>query len=185
MKWSSFVLTIVAAPALALSWPVAARAQEASTPCVNDIDCTAGGTACGTDVCNWNMGKICVPAASATMEDNWCGGDYSTTYDQATADMECKCHAQGATCVNFHCTIWTVDAGSSGASGASAADSGGPSGTAASGSATSDASTGGGSSGGGSSGGCSIAWPSEPPSAAFAALGFASGIVLARRRKRS
>lgn len=168
MKWNSFLLAAIAAPALALSLSGAARAQDASAPaCINDIDCTGSGTACGTEVCNWNMGKICVPAANAAMQDTWCGGDYSTTYDQATADMECKCHAEGATCMNFHCTIWTVDAGST-------SDAG-------SGAAAPEAA-------GGSSGGCSVARGSEPRSVAFGALcalGFASGIAASRRRKRS
>jgi MYXO-CTERM domain-containing protein len=97
----------IAALAL-LGLPATAHAQ---TLCTNDTDCTANGTACGTDVCDWNQGKTCVSATSAQASD-WCGGDYTSNESQAMADSECKCHGQGATCSDFHCTFFVpADAG--------------------------------------------------------------------------
>jgi|HubBroStandDraft_2_1064218.scaffolds.fasta_scaffold404316_2 hypothetical protein len=172
MKWNSFLLAVVVAPAFASSWSVPAGAQDAATSCVNDVDCIASGTACGTEVCDWNMGKVCVPAVTASMLDTWCGDSPAATYDAASADIECKCYAEGAVCMNYHCTIWfPPDAGSSGASG-----------TASGGSApTEDAGAGG---AGGSSGGCSVSFGEENASLTFGALGFVGCVAVSRRRLR-
>ena len=77
-----FVLTMLAGA-------FAARSASAQS-CVNDIDCTAN-PACGGDVCDWVVTPLmtCKPAGGQTTgHDGWC-----------MVDSDCKCHAQGATCV--------------------------------------------------------------------------------------
>ena len=94
--------------AFALALPATAQAQ---TVCTNDTDCTANGTACGTDVCDWNLSKTCVSATSAGVTD-WCGGDYGSGESQSAEDAQCKCHGEGATCHNYHCSFFVPqDAG--------------------------------------------------------------------------
>jgi hypothetical protein len=68
--------------------PTSAKAQT----CMYDTDCTANGTACGTDVCSWATNpRQCVPANS---DPGQCGGD-----------AECKCAAEGATCTMIYCSF--------------------------------------------------------------------------------
>jgi hypothetical protein len=74
---------------VALLWPRGAAAQM---PCTYDTDCTAAGTACGTDVCSWAMTPHqCVPAG--------------TDPGQCHGDVECKCAPEGATCTQVYCSF--------------------------------------------------------------------------------
>jgi hypothetical protein len=62
--------------------------------CVNDIDCTANGTACGSDVCVW-PGMRCMPAGYGKIgTEGWC-----------TVDTDCKCYRQGAKCYPPYCSF--------------------------------------------------------------------------------
>jgi hypothetical protein len=62
--------------------------------CVNDIDCTANGTACGSDVCVW-PGMRCMPAGYGKIgTEGWC-----------TVDTDCKCSGQGAKCYPPYCSF--------------------------------------------------------------------------------
>src|SRR5262245_53217101 len=85
--------------------------------CTNDIDCPNGAT-CGGDVCQWDSAgnHTCVAAGTnATGSDGWC-----------TADTDCKCMAEGATCATIHCTFTQSTSGSagSGSAGTSSTSSG-------------------------------------------------------------
>lgn len=72
----------------------------AKEECINDIDCTAHGTACGTDICSWtSTPHRCVPASSGRT-NGWC-----------TTSADCKCAAQGAACVSSYCTFTLPPAG--------------------------------------------------------------------------
>jgi hypothetical protein len=110
IKYNAFVLAafVVAAPALA--WSTSARAES----CVNDIDCKMMGTGCGSQVCSYlNGNPVCVNAGG---DPGWC-----TTSDP-NPNSECKCEAQGATCVGTACTI-TVAPSSGSSSGSSSSGS--------------------------------------------------------------
>jgi hypothetical protein len=132
MKLTAVALIFASITATSLASTGAARA---ATTCTNDIDCTTGGTACGTAICNYNAGQTCTAAGQGTKGmEGWC-----------TVDTDCKCHSQGATCAAPYCTFTTPP--SSGSS------SGGASGSASSGGSASGASTTGGASGASSSGG--------------------------------
>jgi hypothetical protein len=188
MKLSAFVFALAAIVAGALAWTAPAHAEA----CMNDIDCKTNGTACGTDVCNWNvMPQVCAAAGHAAQGmDGWC-----------TVDTDCKCHAQGAKCVGTYCTFTKApaDGGSGSTSGSGSATSGSAtsgatsgaaagSGAATSGAATSG--TGGGSgaaapaSGGSSS--CTVGFrgAGTAPPYAVAAMALGACFLVARRRRR-
>jgi hypothetical protein len=156
----------------------ARAAQATGEHCTNDIDCKTGPS-CGGEICDWNKAMTCQPAtASGSGHEGWC-----------TANTDCKCAAQGATCPqsSFQCTK-TVDAAGSGggtgsggsgssAAGSSAAGSSAAGSSAAGSSATSDSSS--------SSSGCSFAGVA-PRGSLNLTLGAACafGLAFARRRKR-
>jgi hypothetical protein len=141
--------------------------------CTNDIDCTAN-PACGGEVCDWVTAPImtCKAAGSQPKDhDGWC-----------SADTDCKCHGQGATCdkSTFSCTF-TRPCDAPGAAGCGAAGSGGG-GSGGGGSGGGTTGTDGGNTGGGGGGGCTIAgtdvalgWP---------ALALVIGLTLTRRGRR-
>jgi hypothetical protein len=161
MKLSAFVAAGLLAAAVAASWTQTARAAA----CVNDIDCTANGTACGTDVCSWaSTIHTCVAATSG--DKGWC-----------TVDTDCKCHDAGATCIGTFCSFVTTDAGAAAESDAAESDA------AESDAAGSGASGGG---GGGSSGGCSVAFGTGDASSfvdGIGLIGLVCGVALRRRRR--
>jgi hypothetical protein len=134
-----------------LAWTQAARAAS----CVNDIDCTAGGTACGTDICNYTQGETCTAAGQGQVGmEGWC-----------SADTDCKCHNLGATCQITYCTFTTPpDAGVAGASGASGATS-----------ASGAAATGGSAGTGGATGGAPSSGSSSEPTGSSTKSGCALG----------
>jgi MYXO-CTERM domain-containing protein len=138
MKLNPLLLILAITPAL--SWAVSAHAAS----CVNDIDCTAGGMACGSEICSWPSGKICVAATGAPAADSWCGGNYGSGETQAQANAQCKCHALGATCnlATYHCSFFEPpDAGSG--RGSSSGSSSGSSTTTPDGGSSSSGSSGG------------------------------------------
>ncbi len=154
----------------------AARAAGNPPSCVNDIDCVAT-PACGGDVCDYPQLK-CMPAdASHQGSDGWC-----------TVDTDCKCHADGATCVNSFCTFTVPKGGNGGASGGGAPGQGGAgqAGAPGSGGASGGSSATGGSAAGGSNdgGGCDVG--GSGPQGLWLAAGVCSlAIAWARRRRRS
>jgi hypothetical protein len=85
VKLSAFALSAVVAVAGLGLWTVPAHAE----PCTNDIDCTANGTACGTDVCGYPQ-EACIPVDAGN--PGWC-----------TVSTDCKCAGIGATCVGVFC----------------------------------------------------------------------------------
>jgi MYXO-CTERM domain-containing protein len=160
MKWIAFAAGLTLSTAAALAGSPAARAQAT---CVNDVDCTANGTACGTDVCSWvSTTHTCVPSSG---DPGWC-----------TTDTDCKCHSEGATCMAAHCTIVK------GADGGSSADAGATSTTSTTSNTSSSSSSETSGGGGGSSGGCSVGFGAGG-SGALAALGMACALVARRRRR--
>src|SRR5437763_16685829 len=93
LNWFVFVGALVGLVSLC-----AARSAGAATnptTCVNDIDCVATPQ-CGGDVCDYTVQPpVCKPAGSQPKgSDGWC-----------TTDDQCKCQAQGATCVGLICTF--------------------------------------------------------------------------------
>ena len=170
---------------------VAPAAFAAGEACTNDIDCPGNGAACGGDVCNWSLGlnatpvgdkmHICGPAgAGAKGSDGWC-----TTTD------DCKCKAQGATCMVVYCSFTKAsDATGGGGTGAGGSPAGGsPSTTAGmasttagmtsttAGTATTPAAS-------SDSGGCSVSAPIGTRGGAALALGVLGlGFALSRRRR--
>src|SRR5579864_3908004 len=86
-----------------LATVVICAAHASYATCNVDIDCMdPGGNYCGGMVCKWGTtGHVCVPAGTdAQGMDGWCG-----------APSDCKCQAQGATCVGHFCkfTLPPVD----------------------------------------------------------------------------
>src|SRR5947209_1641679 len=78
----------------------------ARAACLNDVDCP--DTQCGGQVCDWTtLPQTCKPAGTQPQgTDGWC-----------TADTDCKCKSEGATCVNSQCTrTLPKSAGNGGAS---------------------------------------------------------------------
>jgi len=156
------------ASAGSLLWSPPARAAES---CMNDIDCKANGTGCGSDVCDWSTPPIqlCKPASGSP---GWC-----------TVDTDCKC--PGAKCVGVMCTYVRPDGGAGSGSSSSGSSSGASTGSSSSsGASSSGAKTTGGSSSG-SSGGCSAATSSSQTPWGFAAIVAAFGLVAGRRRRRA
>ncbi len=185
---------------------VAAAALADGEPCYNDTDCPGGGDVCGGDVCNW--GKLnsspvgtklytCNPAGTNSKgSDGWC-----------TTNDNCKCRAQGATCIGVYCTFTKASdapAGSGGANAAGGASANGgmaakggasaaggataAGGAAATGGATAAAgatsTAGATSSSSSNSGGCRVAAPGTPAGNAALTLGvFALGLAFAGRRR--
>jgi hypothetical protein len=139
---------------------LAAGSARAQT-CANDIDCKANA-ACGGEVCDYNHSPTMTCKAAGTDPkgaDGWC-----------TVDTDCKCHAQGATCVYPYCTFTTP---------AEAGDGGTSTGTAGSGGSTGSA----GSSGGG--GGCNIVGGASAGGwLSLAGLGLVAAFSRRRRRAR-
>ena len=189
MKFNALALTLATALAGSLAW---ATPAHAATSCTNDIDCKANGTACGTDICDWNNNMVCAAAGLPANKgmDGWC-----------SIDSDCKCASQGATCLDTHYCTFTqpkVDAGSSGAAGSGSTSGSSHSGSAGSGSATSGAGTSGagtsgsaasgtttgGTTGGGGSSGCSVGavGSSSPWAGSLLALG--ACFAAARRRRK-
>jgi hypothetical protein len=91
MHLSSLRPLAVAALLFAWTW-----ARPAAADCTTDTDCF--GPTCGSQVCQWTVsGHQCVPAGTDPQGyDGWC-----------TADVNCKCAPQGATCnaAVSHCTF--------------------------------------------------------------------------------
>ena len=81
-----------------------ARAATNPVPCANDIDCVAT-PGCGGEVCRYagDHPFTCQPAGTDPKGmDGWC-----------THDSDCKCHDQGAVCVNAtYCTFTLMKDGS-------------------------------------------------------------------------
>ncbi len=175
---------------------LASRGAQALS-CVNDIDCP--DSACGGQVCDYSGTPTCKPAGTGKVgEDGWC-----------SQDSDCKCQAQGATCVVVFCTFTQPPGGTGGATGTGGTTSGGTGGTTSAGTGgtpsagtggTTPAGTGGTTSAGSggataagtggsagpkasnSSGGCAIA-----ESAPVSALGLSFALtmfVIARARRR-
>ena len=111
---------------------LASRGAQALS-CVNDVDCP--DSTCGGQVCDYSTGTpTCKPAGTGKVgEDGWCG-----------QDSDCKCHAQGATCVVVFCTFTQPPGGAGGATGTGGTTSAGTGGTTSAGTGgTTSAGTGG------------------------------------------
>lgn len=183
--------SLVASATLLLA-PIALAEGEA---CYNDDDCPGGGAVCGGDVCNWSKTAAkpdgmkvfaCNPAGTQEKaKDGWC-----TTTD------DCKCKAEGATCVTTYCTFTKASDAPSGTGGAASAGaaSGGSSagGSTSAGAATGGAATAGAATAGTATkpaepaddGGCSVSAPGVGVSGAAMALGLLGlGAMVARRRR--
>ncbi len=151
--------------------------------CTNDVDCPTA--ACGGEVCQWSAsGHACVSAGTDPQgSDGWC-----------TADTDCKCMGEGATCVSPHCTFTLPrDGGSSAADGGGGGSSSSGGGYSSGGGSSSGA--GGGSSGGpaevpdatissgstttGNSGGCAVGGAGRAPVGGLVALACAAGLTFA------
>jgi MYXO-CTERM domain-containing protein len=182
VKLSAFALSAVVAVAGLGLWTVTAHAES----CTNDIDCKANGTACGTDVCNFEA-MTCVSSGSGN--PGWC-----------TVSTDCKCAGIGATCVGVYCVgpdggplLAPPSTGGSPDSGTSSTPDSGTGSTPDAGSGTSpppaEAGTGpasSSSSSSSSSGGCAVSAGNSPTSPwPLAGLALAASLVAARRRKRS
>jgi hypothetical protein len=160
-------------------------AQAQTAACTNDTDCP--DAACGGQVCDWSTTPhTCKPAGTYPQgQDGWC-----------TTTANCKCSAQGATCVAVQCSQ-TLPTGSTGAGGSA---SGGATGTAGASSVAGSSAAAAGSSAAGSSatgpsssssdssssGGCAMgrAVPRGSLGIAFGAA-CAAALVGARRRRRA
>src|ERR1700685_74293 len=126
IKYNAFVLAAFFVTAPALAWSTSARAES----CTNDIDCKSLGTGCGTQVCSYTANMTCANAGQSPGMEGWC-----------TVNTDCKCNAQGATCVGEYCSFTTPQSGSSNA-GSGSSSSGSPSsGSSSSGSPSSGSST--------------------------------------------
>ena len=157
--------SVIGLCAAALLAPQAAKATGEA--CVNDIDCKTGPT-CGGEICDYTKGETCQPATAAgSGMEGWC-----------TVDTDCKCHAEGATCVEAQCSK-TVAAGS-GAGGASGSAGSGSSaaGSSAAGSSAADSSSSSGSSG------CSVSGGMPRGSLGFAFGALCAAALIGARRKR-
>ena len=145
---------------------VSGRAFAAANPttCKNDIDCVAT-PGCGGEVCNFGVTPpVCAPAGTgAKGSDGWC-----------TADTDCKCKAQGATCKTVYCSFTKASDAPAGAGGASGG--GGASGSAGAPGADAGSSS-------SSSSGCSLAGGSPAGLSVVAGLGLI-GLAIRRRARR-
>jgi hypothetical protein len=149
--------------AAALFAPHAAQAA-----CTNDVDCP--DAQCGGQVCDWtNLPMTCKPAGTQPQgTDGWC-----------TADTDCKCKGDGATCVNNQCTrTLPKGAGGGGASGSGGSAGSSAAGTSAAGTSSSTDSSSG-------SSGCSLAGGTRHGSLGLLGAACALGLIGARRRKRA
>jgi MYXO-CTERM domain-containing protein len=172
---------------------VAPLALAEGEPCYNDIDCPGGGAVCGGDVCNWNKKSAtpmdtkvyyCQPAGMAAKgSDGWC-----------TTNADCKCSAQGATCVGVFCSFTKAsDAPAGGGSGGAPAGGGGSTSTGGGGAATGGTATAGTATTAGTGtkpaepaddGGCSVSAPGAGVGSAALAVGLLGlGAMFARRRR--
>lgn len=157
-----------------------ATAAEAAIDCTNDVDCAdTGGNVCGGKVCKWStdgLSHTCVAAGTdAKGADGWC-----------TADTDCKCNAQGATCAGIQCTF-TQPTGVAGAAGAAGTGGTGGAGGAVGTGGTSPGTGGSAGTGSGSSddGGCSVGRvPASGSAGSLVALVACAGVALRRRRGR-
>ena len=157
---TSVRLSVLIAFAIVLA---SGRAAAQST-CMTDKDCP--GTACGGQVCLHSSGTFtCVDANTQGQSgsgDGWCADSSGNA-----VDSNCKCAAQGATCLGLFCTL-TVPAptGTGGSTG-----TGGTTGSA------------GASGGGNGSEGCTVAGGPSFGSAVGVAL-FAAVAIRRRARRR-
>ncbi len=191
MKFNSLAFSVVAIGLSVFGWTRSAHA--AAMACLNDIDCTTGGTACGSDVCTYTAtgSPSCTSAGTAAQGmDGWC-----------SADTDCKCHGLGATCNMTYCTFTippdagsAASSGAAGTSGATGTSGAGTSGNSVASGATvssgAGGTTGAESTSGGetapakSSSGCAMAQPtgsSSPWAVGFAVLG--ACVAFSRRRR--
>jgi hypothetical protein len=154
--------------AVGCSWTIGARAAS----CVNDIDCSEGGSTCGTEVCDYNTNPpACAPAGqqSAGM-DGWC-----------TVTSDCKCQSLGATCAGTFCTFTTPpDGGAATASDAAASSQSSSQASTQSTGPSESAST---ESGLHSSSGCSMAPSSSPTAPSLGAICAGLAAAFAGRRR--
>lgn len=151
---------------------------HAQTTCNTDKDCP--GTACGGQVCLHNSGSFtCVDAntqGTSGSGDGWCADSSGNA-----VDSNCKCAAQGATCLGLFCTFTVPGTGGATGAGGTTGTGGATGGTTGSGGATGSAGTSG---GGGGGGGCSVAGVPSFGSAVVAAL-FAVALMRRRARRRA
>jgi hypothetical protein len=163
----------------ALLAPVVAHAATAE--CMNDTDCP--GSECGGEICDWStLPQTCKPAGTYPKgQDGWC-----------TSTANCKCAAEGATCVSVQCSQ-TQPAGTTGIGGGSStggsASSGG-SATAGSSAAGTTSAAAGSSTAGSTSSGSSCSMSGAPMGSTGSGVGLGvvcAGLLVvgARRRKRA
>jgi hypothetical protein len=148
-----------------------AWARPGAAACTNDVDCPTA--TCGGQVCKWaTSGHACVAAGTDPQgTDGWC-----------TVDTDCKCKAEGATCVGTYCTFTLPrDGGASTAEGGGGSSSSGGGGGSGGPATIPDSSVTSGTTTPGGSGGCALGGSGSAPGGA--ALALACALALVRRRR--